>query len=157
MKSLYVAALALACASPLFAQSTTMTTPSVDLQYATPIAGDWAYAKVSTGSESSFRDSGGRTQLKLRCSRATRRVTIAKPAPGAAPFLVVWTSSLSRSIPASFQPTTAELVADLAAMDGLLDAMAFSRGRLGVSVSGQPALVVPSWEELARVIEDCRT
>ena len=156
MNRFRVAALALACASPLSAQTAT-TTAAVDLQYSTPIAGDWIYGRTATGSEASFRNGAGPAQLTLRCTRATRRVTIAKAATGAAPFLSVWTSSLSRSIPASYQPTTQQLVADLAAMDGLLDAMAFSRGRLGVSVTGQPALVLPSWEEIARVVEDCRT
>ena len=156
MKMAYVAALALACASPILAQAAT-SAPAVDLQYATPIAGDWVYARSATGGESSFRDPSGRTQLTVRCTRATRRVSIAKAASGAAPFLFVWTSSLSRSIPASFQPTMQQLVADVAATDPVLDAMAFSRGRLGISVTGQPAFVVPSWEELARVVEDCRT
>jgi len=155
MKSLWIAALALACATPIVAQ--TATPPAVDIQYATPTAGDWAYAKTPSGSEASFRDPSGRAQLTLRCTRATRRVAISKPATGAAPYLSVWTSSLSRNVPTSFQPATAELVADLPAFDGVLDAMAFSRGRMGVSASGQPVLVVPSWEEVARVVEDCRT
>ena len=42
------------------------------------------------------------------------------------------------------------------ALDPLLDAVAFSRGRAAFSDSGQPTLVVPSWAEAARVVEDCR-
>jgi len=52
---------------------------------------------------------------------------------------------------------TGRITAELEMMDGLLDAMAFSRGRIGMTISGQPPLVVPSWEEVARVVEDCRT
>jgi hypothetical protein len=48
------------------------------------------------------------------------------------------------------------LSADLSSYDSLLDSMASSRGRFVVSVAGQPALVVPPWPEVARVIEDCR-
>jgi len=44
----------------------------------------------------------------------------------------------------------------LPAYDGLLDAMSFSRGRIAVTVSGTPMLVVPAWPEVARVVEDCR-
>jgi hypothetical protein len=68
----------------------------------------------------------------------------------------VWTSSNSLSIPASFDPLTNRISASLPAYDGLLDAMSFSRGRISVTVSGTPMLVVPAWPELARVVEDCR-
>ena len=83
-------------------------------------------------------------------------MTIAKPATGAAPFLYLWTTSLSRSLPSSFNPMTARLSATVGAYDPLLDALAFSLGRVAVTVSGQPPLVVPAWAEVARVIEDCR-
>ena len=68
----------------------------------------------------------------------------------------VWTSSLTRSVPASFNPATMRLTIELAAFDPLLDAIASSRGRVGFSVGAQPALVVPPWAEAARLFEDCR-
>ena len=138
-------------------QAQTSAAPSVSPQYSLPIPGDWQYAAIKGGSEASFRNAAGPAQFTLRCTRATRRVTLSKPAAAAAPFLVVWTSSLSRSIAVSFQPSIGQLVADVTAYDGLLDAMAFSRGRIGFSVSGQPTLVLPAYEEIARVVEDCRT
>jgi hypothetical protein len=46
--------------------------------------------------------------------------------------------------------------AELGAYDPLLDAIASSRGRIGISTSGLAALVVPPWSEVGRVIEDCR-
>ena len=58
--------------------------------------------------------------------------------------------------PASI-PRPARLTAEFGAFDPLLDAIAFSRGRVAFSVGSAPALVVPSWSELSRVIEDCRT
>jgi hypothetical protein len=63
---------------------------------------------------------------------------------------------MSRSVPASFDPTTLRLTINLAAYDTLNDAMAYSRGRVGVTIKGQTPLTVPPWEEVARVIEDCR-
>ncbi|HEX6740854.1 MAG TPA: hypothetical protein VF079_03550 [Sphingomicrobium sp.] len=96
-------------------------------------------------------------QLTIRCTRATRRVAIAKPASGAAPFLAIWTDTNVRSVPASFNPQTARLTAELPAYDPLLDALAFSRGRIGVTVNGVPALIVPAFPEVGRVIEDCRS
>jgi hypothetical protein len=47
--------------------------------------------------------------------------------------------------------TAARLVAD----DPLLDAIAFSRGRFGVTIDGRERWF-PAWPEIARVIEDCR-
>ena len=130
---------------------------SLDLSAATPIAGSWTYATVAGGSEATFANPSAMPQLRVRCTRATRRVAIAKPATGAAPFLAIWTDTSVRSVPASFNPQTARLTADLPAFDPLLDALAFSRGRIGVTVTGVPALVVPAFPEVARVIEDCRS
>ena len=143
------AALALAAPSSLAAQS-------ADLGTATPINGSWTYTTVTEGSTATFADASGNPQLWVQCTRATRRVSIARPAQAAAPLLNVWTSSLTRSVPASFNPATKRLTIDLGAYDPLFDAIASSRGRVGFTVGTQPPLVVPPWAEVARVIEDCR-
>jgi hypothetical protein len=150
----FTAALALIAASSLHAQAAAPAAP--DMTYATPLGGTWSYAATADGSQAVFRDGSGRTQLNIRCARPTRHVTIAKPASAAAPFLFIWTSSLAKSFAATYDASTAQLTVTVAAGNTVLDAMAFSRGRLGVSVTGSPALVVPAWEEVARVIEDCR-
>ena len=148
-----VAAIALTLSAMASAQ-----VPAVpDLANATPLPGSWTYAALAGASESTFRDSSARPQLWIRCTRASRQVSIARPASAAAPFLLIWASAATRSLPASFDPATGKITAQLTMMDPLLDALAFSRGRIGVSVSGQPALVAPSYEEIARVVEDCRT
>ena len=46
--------------------------------------------------------------------------------------------------------------AEIATSDLHLDALAFSRGKFLVSVKGGADLVIPSWAEVARVVEDCR-
>ena len=146
------AASALIAASSLGAQ----TTPSPDLSTAPPITGNWTYAPTTDGSEAVFANSASNSQLWVHCMRATRRVTIARPASAAAPFINVWTSSLSRSVASSYDPATGRLTIDLANFDPLLDAIASSRGRVAFTVGTQPALVVPPWAQVARVIEDCR-
>ncbi|MFL6751744.1 MAG: hypothetical protein ACJ8FL_00720 [Sphingomicrobium sp.] len=148
------AALALTAASSLHAQ-TIATPPAVDPAYAAPLLGSWSYAPIAGGSEITFRDTSARPQLTIRCARAERRLTIAKPASAAAPVLVVWTSSQTRSLPATFDPATAQLSATLAAYDPVLDALVFSRGRVAFSVAGSQ-LVLPAWGEISRVVEDCR-
>jgi hypothetical protein len=121
-----------------------------------PIDGSWRYLPTTDGSEATFLNASAIPQVTVRCTRTTREVTISKPAGGAAPFLTVWTNSKTRNLPASFNPATTRISAATSAYDPLLDAIAFSRGRVGFEVSGQPALVVPAWAELTRVIEDCR-
>ena len=153
MRFWVAAAFALIAGSSVNAQT---IAPELDLSTATPIAGSWVYSQTSQGSEASFVSASAMPQLTLRCTRATRRITIAKPASAAAPFLTVWTSAQTRALPASFNPATQRLTGEVPGYDPLLDAIAFSRGRFGVSVVGQPALVVPAWAEAARVIEDCR-
>ena len=71
--------------------------------------------------------------------------------------MTIQTSTLSRTLSAQAEPGPPPVIAlTLAARDGLLDAMAFSRGRFAVETAGLPTLYVPSWTEVSRVIEDCR-
>ncbi|MFL6777011.1 MAG: hypothetical protein ACJ8FN_11530 [Sphingomicrobium sp.] len=147
MKKQIAAALALLVAAPAAAQ---------DLSTAMPIAGNWTYTTAADGSGAVFADTSGTPQLWVRCTRATRRVTISKAATVTAPSINVWTSSQAKSVASSFNAATGRLTIDLANYDPLLDAIVSSRGRVGFSVGSQPPLVVPPWAEVARVIEDCR-
>jgi hypothetical protein len=147
MRISIIAALALAVSSVLRAQN---------LATATAVTGDWHYSATNGGSEATFSTSSGSVQLWLHCTRATRRIGIARPASVAAPFLNVWSSAAERNLPSAFNPATGRLTAELGAYDSLLDALANSRGRVAVGISGQSSLVMPAWPELARVIEDCR-
>ncbi|HEX6660990.1 MAG TPA: hypothetical protein VF067_03875 [Sphingomicrobium sp.] len=159
MRVPFVAAFALIAASSLPAQQAVP-----DLSAATPVAGNWTYAATMDGSEATFANPSALAQLTIRCVRATRRIMISKPSTTAAPFMYVWTNSAVRSVPASFNPLTNRITIDVISNDPLLDALAFSRGRIGVIVP-QPAgsaaqsvrLVVPAWPEIARVVEDCRS
>lgn len=159
MKILFAAAFALAAASSLSAQTTirAATPPTApDFTYAIPIAGSWTLAPAPDGSAATFLNASAMPQLTIRCARATRRVLISKPGSVAVPFLNVWTSTMTRRIPASFDPATARITIQIPAYDPLLDALAFSRGRVAIYVADKPALVVAAWPEVARVIEDCR-
>lgn len=44
----------------------------------------------------------------------------------------------------------------LASTDPALDKVAYSRGRIMIETSATERLILPSWPEVARVIEDCR-
>ena len=131
--------------------------PPPDYRIAQPVAGIWSYSAVTDGSEARFTGASNIVQLALRCTRSTRRVTISKAASAPAPSLLVWTTGASRTLPApGYDAAAGRLNVQLAAFDPLLDAMVFSRGRLAVGAGAAPALVVPPWPEIARVVEDCR-
>ncbi len=104
--------------------------------------GEWRYVATATGSRALFGNA-----IELRCERATRRVQLRRILPGATPS------------PMHIATDTAERVIALDgwldARDPLLDAIAFSRGRLVVSGGGE-RLIVPTYPEAARSVQDCR-
>jgi hypothetical protein len=84
-------------------------------------------------------------------------VTLAREGSSPVARIVIRTSNGDRTLGAVQQAEPlAYLNATLPASDRFLDAIAFSRGRFAVEVQGLERLVLPTWPELARVIEDCR-
>jgi len=164
MKYLYLAAFALAFSATLSAQTTAPAQtasapgepPATDYSTATALGGDWSYSTTADGSEATFANATKQPQVTVHCTRLTRRVSILKPASGAAPLMMIWTSTQTRNAPSSFNPATNQLSTDFGAYDPFLDAIAFSRGRAAFAVGSAPALVVPVWSDVSRVIEDCR-
>ncbi|HEX8643206.1 MAG TPA: hypothetical protein VF702_04755 [Allosphingosinicella sp.] len=115
-----------------------------------PLApGDWS----QEGSEARYGPAGA-PSFAVRCAGPGRLVLI-RHGGSTAPAMIVRTTSQTRTLPARAGPGGVE--AQLAASDPLLDAMLFSRGRYSVEVPGLDRLIVPSWPEPARVIEDCRS
>ncbi len=116
--------------------------------------GDWAYqAGVAT-----FGQVSAGAQLTLRCDRATGTVDVIRAGSSGLPVqMIIRTEFAERGVNA--EPTESDppmVIARLPARDPLLDAMAFSKGRFAVEVSGLPAIYVPSYPEVTRVVEDCR-
>ena len=156
---LFAALAALALATTVSAQQTA-TAPVADFSTAPVTAGLWTYQAVPGGSTARFIDATGTARFALECSKATRRVTLSRTSAIAAPSLLLWASDASRVLAARFEPNAMRVSAELAARDPLLDAIAFSRGRIAVTLGGAGAgsapLVMPAWPEAARTIEDCR-
>ena len=154
------ASLAMILSAPLAAQlGTAVTRPAVDYSTTRIASGSWSYQSVPGGSVARFVDATGTARFALECSRTTRRVTISRTSvlsAVAAPGLFVWTTDASRSLGARFDATAGRVAVELTARDPLLDAIAFSRGRIAVSMVGAEPLVMPAWPEAARTIEDCR-
>jgi hypothetical protein len=150
MRFAFAAAFALAAASSVHAQAI------ADLSTTPTLPGEWTYSQSADGSEAVFKDANSTPQLWLRCTRIAREVTISRPATAAASILNIWTSTTQQSLPATYEAQTGRVSFSKWAFEPLFDAMAFSRGRIGVSVGSDAPVVVPPWEEVARVIEDCR-
>lgn len=118
--------------------------------------GDWTYRTDARGSIALFGVPGSDAVLTLRCDRQTNTVYLSRQGQARGP-LTLRTSTLARSV--TVQPTGAApayVATALMPRDGILDAMAFSRGRFLVEQAGMPTLVVPAWAEVGRVTEDCR-
>ena len=107
--------------------------------------GDWRYLEADGAAEARFEGSDG--DFSLRCDRAARRLSLSRQAGGGG-TMTVRTSAGMRSFAGSD--------AQVSASDGFLDAMVFSRGRITVEAAGAPMLVIPTWPEPARVVEECR-
>ena len=137
------------------------TPPARDFSTATAMAGSWTYQTLPGASEARFVDTGGIARLVIRCTKASRQVSFSPTHAAGAASIFVWTSSASRNVPVRFEANAMRVTADFSAFDPLLDAIAFSRGRIAVTIAGGsalvvPALVLPSGPETARTIEDCR-
>lgn len=113
--------------------------------------GDWRYDQESAIFSATFASLGG-PLFALRCEPG-RRITFFRPGSPGGQITIV-TSYGERTLPGSGNED--QVIATLAAADPLLDQMVFSRGRFLVRVSGAADLVLPSWPEPARVIEECR-
>jgi hypothetical protein len=120
--------------------------------------GDWVYRQDARGSIAFYGIVGSDAALTVRCDRAAAQLYLSKrDTTGAGAAVTIRTSTMLRTLAA--QPTGGAqpyVAAALSPRDSLLDAIAFSRGRFIVEQAGQPPLVVPSWAEFGRVVEDCR-
>ena len=119
--------------------------------------GDWRWL-VSDGNSSATFGLIGAPVATLTCDQPSRTVLLARAgnAAGAVPMTVRTTSGQR---PLTSDPTAGKsgwIAARLSPRDALLDQIAFSRGRFTLEVAGLPALYLPAWPELSRVIEDCR-
>lgn len=118
--------------------------------------GSWSYRQDSRGSIALFGRAGSDADLTLRCDRTRARVYLSRRGD-AAGQLTLRTSSTARTLNAApTGGTPAYLAIELEVHDPLLDAIGYSRGRFVVEGAGLPALAIPAWAEMLRVVEDCR-
>ena len=109
--------------------------------------GDWRFAAAPA--EAAYGE-GGAAAFTVRCDAAQRRVLLVRP-DAAGSSLTIRTTFGGRQLLAGEGGTAA-----LPASDAFLDGLISSRGRFAVETPGRPALILPTWPEPARVIEECR-
>jgi hypothetical protein len=124
--------------------------PPADWRDAPLSQGDWDYGQ-RPGPRAAF---GAEVPLFAAACASAGQITLTRIGAATGPTLTIGTTFGERSLPASSDGAMTR--ATLAAADPLLDEMAFSRGRFVVEVGGQPDLILPTWPELARLIEECR-
>lgn len=115
--------------------------------------GAWTYARDVGASVARFGPAAAPT-FSVRCN-GDRSVSVTRFGASTGATLTFRSSSTLRSLPAA-AGDPAGLTATVSANDPLLDALVFSRGRFAVEAEGLPRLIVPTWPEAARVVEDCR-
>jgi hypothetical protein len=122
--------------------------------------GNWSYRAEPSGPVASFGMAGGDTLFTAQCNKGAGNITIARAgmfAAGETGRMSIRTSSGTATFQVSNAGTAPSFVATpVASTDSQLDNIAFSRGRFVVSVKGATDLVIPSWPEFAKVVEDCR-
>ena len=120
--------------------------------------GGWTYRDRPDGGFATFGPTGQPALFGLECSRSGRSIRMVRSAGAAGETpMRIRTETTERLLSARPNPSgTPTVVADVAASDPLLDAVALTRGRFAVEAAGTPTLYLPAWAEVTRVIEDCR-
>jgi hypothetical protein len=119
-------------------------------------AGAWSYTRDDRGSIARYGVAGRDALVMLRCDRQRARIYFSRAARETG-SMMVRTSSVSKAVPVGASSAQPPYVAsELAVNDTVLDAMAFSRGRIALELPGTQNIAIPVWSEIGRVVEDCR-
>lgn len=132
--------------------------PSTGWMDAALTTGAWRYERTDGGQVAVFVTPRGEGEFVMSCDRARGRIDLWRAGTSPAPkVMTIRTETATRAIQVvQAEDTNPYFTADLPARDPLLDAMALSKGRFAVEVEGEAPLIMPSWAEVSRVIEDCR-
>jgi hypothetical protein len=125
-----------------------------------PLApGDWVYRRDERGSIALFGVPGADALMTLRCDTGRKRVYLARAdtaGSGSATFKLRSSSMLKEFTAQTTGGPLPYLAAEIMPGDPILDAITYTRGRIALETTGQTGIAIPSWSEIARVVEDCR-
>jgi hypothetical protein len=118
--------------------------------------GSWVYRQDERGSIALYGPAGKDAVMTLRCDKRIGRLYLSRRG-NVGGTVTVRTSSTSTTIPVlATGGIPAYVAAELKPNDPLLDAMAYSRGRIAMEIPGLLNIAIPVWSEIGRVVEDCR-
>lgn len=120
--------------------------------------GTWRWSMVDGRSTARFAQPGLTPLVELTClrDRGVVRLAHAGEATMPVPLVLVTTSGTFPLLSDPAAGTATQVGVLIPARERSLDALAFSRGRFAVEVTGLSPSYLPAWPEVARVIEDCR-
>lgn len=123
-----------------------------DREAATP--GTWLHRIAGEDSIADFTGPDGRPVAQLICT-GDKSVEVAVMGRAmAAQAMTIRTRTVQRTVTAAAMEGS--VYTRLTPQDPLLAAMAYSRGRFALEVPGLPALYLPAWPEVTRVVDDCQ-
>lgn len=139
-----------------------MPAPAASNGIDTPLTpGAWRYQDYGDGrgKRSLFSDPDGEYLFSLGCVTEPNGpeiliVRIGRPQKRDL-TMAIRAETSQRTLQAK-QASPSIIAVAVTASDPLLDAMALSKGHFAVETEGEPTLILPSWAEVSRVIEDCR-
>lgn len=117
--------------------------------------GAWRYQGGGQTSVATFGVAGAPPLVTFRCEVTARRIVVQAATARAAGQMSVRTTFGATQWPLQADGTS--FVAIRPANDPTLDQIAFSRGRFMITLSGTAPMILPTWAEVTRVIEDCRS
>lgn len=117
--------------------------------------GTWTYRAGPTGTVASWGAGQEGARFAISCDRASRSIRLTRAGAAAGPLEVRSTNG-ARVLAASADADLPGATASLPATDDFLNQLVFSRGRFLVTAAGAEPLIVPTWAEPFRVVEDCR-
>lgn len=117
--------------------------------------GYWRYEVEPSGSVARYGETGSAPLFAIRCDRAAGRIAVARAGTVAGRMTLRGTTG-AQGYAATPQASDGMVLAQVSPRDPQLDAMAFSRGRMLIGLDGASDLILPTWAEFTRVIEDCR-
>ncbi len=122
--------------------------------------GNWFYRQSGSGSQAIYGADSATPKFAVTCNKFAGQISLSHAGafpPGESGRMSIRTTSGQNTVAVTNGTTTPPMVtATFAPRDAQLDSMAYSRGRFVVSIKGSQDLVIPSWSEFARVLEDCR-
>ncbi|MGP1282080.1 MAG: hypothetical protein ACTS1X_03800 [Parasphingopyxis sp.] len=125
-----------------------------------PLApGTWVYRQDERGSVALYGEPDSEALFLVRCNADDRRIyfSFGGSLPSDSGTMAFQATHGEASYAARNSPGAQPyIVAATEASDDYLDTIAFSRGRIAVTVTGRTLAAIPNWPEMTRVFEDCR-